>query len=158
MIDIVGDIQNMTTIDAGTFDTVYSSQVLEHVPDPLKALQEIYRVLVPGGHAIVSVPLFNGLHEEPHDYFRYTPYGLKYLMEKAGFKIADQYTAGGLLSFLSHTFSIVFVCSFWRIPVLRWVVWWLNKLLLVHPVLWFEAMAGVSRKFPSTIIMVGKKA
>lgn len=85
MIDIIDDIQEMTSIRSNTFDTVYSSQVLEHVLDPYKALTEIFRVLVPGGYAIISVPLLNGLHEEPHDYYRYTPYGINHLMEKQVF-------------------------------------------------------------------------
>ena len=158
MIDIVSDIQNMTGIPGDTFDTVYSSQVLEHVPNPCKALAEIHRVLAPGGYAIISVPLLSGLHEEPHDYYRYTPYGLKHLMQEAGFTVEDECTAGGLCCFLAHPFSLVFICMFWSIPVLRWVAWWINKLLFVHPVLWVENLTGLYRKFPSDIIVVGKKA
>lgn len=157
IIDIVDDIQNMTNIPGDTFDTVYSSQVLEHVPNPSRALAEIHRVLVPGGHAILSIPFLNGLHEEPHDYYRYTPYGIKYLMQEAGFKVEYQLTSGGLCCFLSHPFSLVFICMFWSIPVLRWVVWWINKLLIVHPILWIEGLIGLYRKFPLGIIVVGRK-
>ena len=66
-----------------TFDTVFSAQVLEHVPEPKRLLAEAARVLKPGGHLILSAPHIWGLHEEPHDYFRFTPYGLAYLARQA---------------------------------------------------------------------------
>jgi SAM-dependent methyltransferase len=157
MIKIISDVQDMATVKDNTFDTVYSSQVLEHVPRPWDALSEMHRVLKSGGYAIISVPLFNGLHEEPHDYYRYTPYGLKYLMEQAGFTVVHEGVAGGLFSFLSHIFSLLINCLFWPIPVVRWIVWWLNKLLIVRPVIWFEQLYRVKRKYPASIIMVGTK-
>src|SRR5438874_2506316 len=41
-----------------TFDTVVSTEVLEHVPDPLRALREMQRVLKPGGHLVLSTPMY----------------------------------------------------------------------------------------------------
>lgn len=67
-----------------SFDSVLSSQVLEHVPEPGRALHEIQRVLRPGGCLILTAPHMWGIHEEPHDYFRFTPFGLDYLARKAG--------------------------------------------------------------------------
>ncbi len=156
-IDIVGDIQNMVSIDDDSFDTVYSSQVLEHITKPSKALSEMQRVLKPGGYAIISVPHLNGLHEEPNDYYRFTPYGIRYLMLEAGFEIENQYRSGGLFCFLSHVMSLIVVSMFWPIPALKWIVWWVNKLLIVHPVLWLETVTKTSRKFPANLIIIGKK-
>ena len=48
-------------------------------------LNEAFRILKPGGAIVLQVPWQWRVHEAPHDYFRYTPYGLKYLFEKAGF-------------------------------------------------------------------------
>jgi len=73
----------------GQFDTVLSNQVLEHVPEPQQALMEVSRVLRIGGHLILTAPHIWELHEIPHDYFRYTPYGLRYLAEKAGLEVVE---------------------------------------------------------------------
>lgn len=55
-----------------TFDSVLSTQVLEHGPEPLAVLNEIARILQPGGVALVTVPLNAGVHMAPHDYLRFT--------------------------------------------------------------------------------------
>ncbi|TSC57844.1 MAG: type 11 methyltransferase [Candidatus Peregrinibacteria bacterium Greene0416_19] len=86
--DIVGDAEAMPIPDA-SIDGVVCSQMLEHVPHPSRALAEMYRVLKPGGKAILTVPQLNELHEEPHDYYRYTKHGLKTLCEEAGFRIVE---------------------------------------------------------------------
>jgi SAM-dependent methyltransferase len=87
-IDIFGTIYHIPTVDE-SFDTVLCTDVLEHSQEPGLALAEAFRVLKPGGYAIYTVPLFWHLHEEPHDYFRFTKYGLKYLFEKNRFEIIE---------------------------------------------------------------------
>ena len=67
-----------------SFDTVFSSQVLEHVPEPAQMVAEIARVLKPDGHLILTAPHIWGIHEEPHDYFRFTGFGLEHLARRAG--------------------------------------------------------------------------
>ena len=69
------------------FDSVVCSEVLEHVPQPDLLFREVWRVLRPGGHLVLTTPQTWGLHEEPHDYYRYTPYGLTWLAERAGFRV-----------------------------------------------------------------------
>jgi SAM-dependent methyltransferase len=70
-----------------SFDTAVSFQVLEHVPEPAQMLSEIGRVLKPGGVLILTAPHIWGIHEEPNDFYRYTPYGLRYLAETAGLRV-----------------------------------------------------------------------
>src|SRR5712692_5772874 len=63
--------------DEESFDTVLSIQVLEHTPTPQELLNEMSRVLRRDGVLILSAPFSFRLHEEPHDYFRYSPHGLR---------------------------------------------------------------------------------
>jgi SAM-dependent methyltransferase len=73
----------------GAFDTAICFQVLEHVPEPEILLREAHRVLAPGGHLILTAPHIWNEHEIPHDYFRYTRYGLTHLFRKAGFEVVE---------------------------------------------------------------------
>jgi len=59
---------------------------MEHLCEPQIFLNESFRILKEGGTMIIQVPWMWWIHEIPYDYFRYTPYGLKYLFEKAGFQ------------------------------------------------------------------------
>lgn len=45
------------TYDDDSFDMVMANHVLEHVPDDVSAMKELYRVLKPGGHAVLQVPI-----------------------------------------------------------------------------------------------------
>jgi SAM-dependent methyltransferase len=81
-----------------SFDTVLSTQVLEHVARPLDLLREAHRVLKPGGHLVVTAPQTNPLHEEPHDYFRYTCYGLRFLSEEVGLEVVELRPVGGAIA------------------------------------------------------------
>jgi ubiquinone/menaquinone biosynthesis C-methylase UbiE len=66
-------------------DAVLSTQVLEHVADPLSVLAEFFRVLKPDGRLWLTAPFVWYLHEEPYDYYRFTSHGLRFLLERAGF-------------------------------------------------------------------------
>lgn len=69
------------------FDYLICNQVLEHLPDPVTALQELRRTLKPGGLMLFSMPLFYEEHEQPHDYYRYTQFGHRLMFKKAGLEI-----------------------------------------------------------------------
>ena len=70
-----------------TFDTVLCSEVLEHVPDPARVIAEMFRVLRPGGQAVITTPFLYRVHGDPDDYWRFTPSALRVLFEHAGFHI-----------------------------------------------------------------------
>ncbi len=84
--DVWGDVLALPIRDQ-TCGTVLCNQVLEHVPQPQLAIDEMARVLRPGGYLILTAPHIWGLHEVPHDYFRFTPYGLRHLAEKSGLTV-----------------------------------------------------------------------
>ncbi len=72
----IGDAAHIPAQDA-TYDVVLSTQVLEHVPDPFAVLQEMKRLVKPGGYILISCPQSNEAHEIPHDYHRFTQYALR---------------------------------------------------------------------------------
>ena len=71
------------------FDGAICNQVLEHVFTPDRFLGEIHRVLKPGGKLLLTVPFVWDEHEQPHDYARYTSFGLRSLLEKNGFEMLE---------------------------------------------------------------------
>ena len=97
-VDVPPDVRgdgNALPFATDTFDTVVSNQVLEHVPEPAYAVVEMARVMKPGGRVIVTAPHIWGIHEEPNDYFRFTPYGLTYVAERAGLIVERVKPLGG---------------------------------------------------------------
>lgn len=78
--DIVGDI---CSYDFGKtkFDTVVMSEVLEHVTTPILAIKNIHNILIEGGELIITTPFIFPIHDRPNDYYRYTIYGLKFLLK-----------------------------------------------------------------------------
>jgi SAM-dependent methyltransferase len=93
-VDIICPATAIPVPDA-SFDTVLCTQVIEHVADHRALLTEVFRVLRPGGGLILSGPMYWHLHEEPHDFFRFTIYGLRWLLERAGFERIDVTPNGG---------------------------------------------------------------
>jgi len=69
------------------FDSIFSTDVLEHVFEPDATLDELNRVLKKGGKMLLFVPFVWGEHEQPHDFGRYTSFGLAHLLCKHGFEI-----------------------------------------------------------------------
>jgi len=120
--EIVTDLNKALPVDDELADTVVSFQVMEHLREPQNMLSEAYRVLKPGGTIFVTVPWQWRIHEAPHDYFRYTPYGLKYLFEKAGFVDIEIQAQSGFFSMLflkMNYFSLRLI----RGPrLLRWIL------------------------------------
>jgi SAM-dependent methyltransferase len=82
--DIIGDVHNLPYED-NSLDAVLAIALLEHVEDPLKAMNEMHRVLKPGGYLYLYVPFLFYYHPHPgycNDYYRYTLDGVKYLTRK----------------------------------------------------------------------------
>lgn len=104
--DVVGDALDIP-IRAKAADTVLATELMEHLPDPVGFLNEVARVLRPGGSLVLSVPFMEPLHEEPRDYYRFTSHGLRRLLEQQGFAVQSLWKKGGwwsvtLGSFLSQ--------------------------------------------------------
>jgi SAM-dependent methyltransferase len=93
---------NRLPFEDRTFDTVLSVQVLEHTPRPGPLVREMARVLKNDGLLILTAPFQFRLHEEPHDYFRYTHHGLRELCREAGLEIIEVEQQGSLWSVMGH--------------------------------------------------------
>ncbi|MGE4290654.1 MAG: methyltransferase domain-containing protein [Desulfovibrio sp.] len=108
----------------GVFDAVLCTQVLEHAEDGQLILDEIRRVLKPGGVLVVSVPFIYQLHGAPHDYFRFSEYGAVSLLEN--FSVKEVRKQGGVGS----TLAVILLC--WLYTQLdRNMATWAMKVLLL---------------------------
>ncbi len=97
--DVIASVLHLPFASAA-FDGVICTEVIEHVPEPEQALREIHRVLRPGGRAYITVPMSWALHYVPHDYYRYTRYGLAHLLGKVGFRVQRMDQVGGLFTLI----------------------------------------------------------
>ena len=104
-IDFEADLNEPLRLENNMYDTIILSDVLEHIKEPQNLLNEINRILKKDGHLIMNVPFFYQLHEEPHDYFRYTKHALIYMAEKAGFEVLFIEPLGGTLQIIVSLFS-----------------------------------------------------
>ena len=103
-VDVVASAYDVPLGDE-SFDTVLMSELLEHLEKPGAALDEARRLLRPGGWIILTTPFMWVLHEEPRDFFRYSPFGLEALLRHAGFDAVSVTPIGGQWSTLALLMS-----------------------------------------------------
>ena len=77
--DVLADLETLEPIADASVDAIICLEVLEHVRRPEAASAALRRVLRPGGVLIGSTPFLLGIHDSPHDYYRYTSFGLRHL-------------------------------------------------------------------------------
>lgn len=129
------------------YDSAILADVLEHLTDPKTALSSIHRLLNAGGVLIMTVPFLYGVHEAPHDYRRFTKYGLDFELRRAGFTKIDIYEIGGLASVISTLSAKLLVSCFGENSVLVKLLVSLQAALLRLPV--FNLIdRKTSRQFP----------
>jgi SAM-dependent methyltransferase len=102
-----------------TADGLMLTEVLEHLPEPAAALAEARRVLKPSGMLYVTVPMTWGLHYVPHDYYRFTRYGIEHLLTRSGFEVEKIEPMGGLFSIISARLAEVVTTLFLYRPLQR---------------------------------------
>lgn len=78
--DYIMDVCNMKEFEDESFDLVIMVEVLEHVHNPSLAIDEIHRVLKPGGQLLLTTPFLFPIHDAPNDFFRFTKFGLKKIL------------------------------------------------------------------------------
>jgi len=101
--DIVADLNKPLPVADAVADTIISFSVLEHLQKPTTLLAEAYRILKPSGTLLLQVPFMWGVHEAPHDYYRFTRFGLQVMAKDAGYQ----------------NVSIIPQCGYWTAAVLK---------------------------------------
>ena len=129
-LDAVADLLALPFID-GTFDAALNVVTLEHVREPARVIEELFRVLRPGGRLLIIVPHEWEQHQIPHDYFRYTRYGMQYLLERAGFTGIVIEPVGGYFRLMSR--RLLNGLQFFPLPVMVLVGLVVGPLALVAP-------------------------
>lgn len=154
----MGDIQDMPSVPSGSYDSAICLEVLEHVADPFRAVREIHRILAPGGVLIISVPHLSRLHDLPYDYFRYTSFGLRSVLEQAGFSVLCVCQRGGLLSFLGHQISTVLLAMVWNWGWIRRAAWLINSWLVTRACFVLDELLSLDEEFAAGYVIVAIKS
>jgi len=100
-LDVIGDLACLPFRDAA-FDACLNVVTLEHVREPGVVVRELARALAPGARILLIAPHQWEEHQQPHDYYRYTRYGLDYLLRSAGFSEISIVPVGGFFRLLSR--------------------------------------------------------
>jgi SAM-dependent methyltransferase len=109
-LDLLGDLEKLP-LAAGSFDAALNIVTLEHVRRPHVVVEELARVLRPGGRLLIVVPHEWEVHQAPHDFFRFTRYGLEHLLTAAGLAVRHLEPVGGFYWLMARR-SINFLTFF----------------------------------------------
>lgn len=156
-IDVYCDLTRPLPFMDASFDTVLSSDVIEHLPDPVLAFREMGRVLRPGGKLVLNTPFFYMLHEMPHDYYRHTRFSLERLARLANMEVVTLTEIGGLHDVFCDLVSKVLG----RIPGIGAALAGLvqgitTRLSSCGP--WRRLTAATAARFPLGYFLIARKA
>jgi SAM-dependent methyltransferase len=146
-VDVVGVAEHLP-FQASAFDAVLFQAVLEHVSHARQALDEVSRVLKPGGAVFIEVPFIQGYHPVPRDQRRFTEQGLRAELQQHGFEVDATGVAVGPASamawiaaeFLALLFSgrsgrfyrFARIGTTWLAWPIKWADTWLESHEMAH--------------------------
>ena len=87
-VDVILDLHKVE-LASGSAGAVLVMDTLEHVEFPWKAMDEIHRILKPNGILLVSSVMNFGIHEYPHDYWRFTPEAFRSILKHFTYSVVD---------------------------------------------------------------------
>jgi SAM-dependent methyltransferase len=156
-VDVVCDIEDLPFVD-NSIDVVFNSAVLEHVPNPKKVVDEIYRVLKKNGVIYSAFPFMQGFHASPYDYTRVTEEGIKVLHKD--FELIETKPFGGptsgMLWIFQEWIAILFSFGSKKLHMLIYLcvmiitapIKFLDYFLIKHP---------MAKNISSGFVYIGKK-
>lgn len=155
-LDHAADLSQPLPFADGAFDTIILSDVLEHIPVPESLWAEMVRVLSNRGKIIMNVPFYYRLHEQPHDYHRFTEFALRRLVANSRMELIQISAIGGAPEILADILSKVAT----RIPkagmpiagALQFLGLWFGKTRLGRRI-----SAATAAEFPFGYFMIAQK-
>ena len=132
--DLCGDAAAIPFADE-SIDTILCTEVMEHVPDPEKTIEEFARVLRPGGTIITTAPFCYPIHDT-YDFFRYSPDGLAAIMKRKGLTVESIQPLSGTAVTLAVLFNM-----YWYDAGFIWTKWLYPVGLILRPLLWLGCFA-----------------
>lgn len=139
-----------------SFDTILSTQTIEHVFDHQKLLSESFRLLRPGGYLILSGPFYWPLHEEPYDFYRFTRYGFEQLLQNAGYSVITVKENGGSWA-LTGQALIHSLCRSKLAPI-RFIFGTLRLYILFNLIFGFLEMIDANPISTTNYVVVAQKS
>jgi len=124
-------------------DLFISSSVIEHLPNPEKAVSELFRTIKPGGLVYAEIPFIGAYHMAPHDYQRYTISGIESLFYRHGFVLEEKGICSGPITALVLLFQHSIVEAIpWGPPqyIIRVILTW-----ILHPFKYLDFIVGQSK-------------
>lgn len=113
----------------GSFDSIFCTEVMEHLFNPDESIAEMFRVLKTNGRLLLTVPFAWNEHEQPYDFARYTSFGIIHLLEKHGFRVISEKKSGNFIRVLWQLWSLYIFDLFKRFNLVGYVL----SLLFIAP-------------------------
>lgn len=131
-LDYVCDITSIPVKD-GEFDSVMCTEVLEHVPDPVRAVEELARIVKPGGYLLLTAPFNSLTHFSPYHFASgFNRYFYEYHLQRAGFEIIDCTANGNFFEFVAQEVRRVqFIANNYSVPLSRWLLKPITGVMLI---------------------------
>lgn len=116
-LSVIADLGHLP-FHPGSFAAIMNIVTLEHVREPKTVMAELAAALAPGGRLLLVIPHEWEVHQHPHDFYRYTSFGVRYLLEQAGFEQIHIRPVGGYFRLMSRRVmnGLQFFPGLWKLP------------------------------------------
>ncbi len=145
--DLFADV-TLAPLPSQRADCIICTEVLEHLPDPQACVDEMHRLLLNGGLALVSIPFFYPVHADPYDFQRFTEDGLRRLFRS--FKSVEVHRMGGYAGVLGLLLEIGIngvEGSHPAAKLTRWAMKWVSRWLCRYDLHSFNNDSPAWQKF-----------
>ena len=152
-LDYKFDLSKKIDLPDETFDTILATDLLEHIPRPETLWNEMARLLRPSGKLILGVPFLYWIHEDPHDFHRYTSYRLEAFCKQSSLDLVYLEPYGGSMEVIADITAKHLAFS--RLASSAHLL--LSKAIIRSPIGKKVAATKVSQRFPLGYSLVAQK-